>query len=143
MLVNCYCGKNDDSSMTMCDDCFVWYHQRCCDLSDEQDHHNTCLKCQDWHSHLQKNLLDIIFKRKTFAELLNGEKSYWAGFDSLSNYMEDCDIALQVPVRIFEHIVIIKAWSVLAEYLRDNLAEEDLIDYHIKEASYLYPSIDT
>lgn len=57
--------------------------------------------------------------------------------------MEDSDIALQVPVRIFEHYVIIKAWSVLAEYLRDNVADEDLIDYHIKEASYLFPTLET
>ncbi len=81
--------------MVMCDDCRIWYHQACCAAEDvDESQTYTCVKCKGWHNHLQDNLLDIIFKRKSFEQLLNEERLYWAGFDSLSNYMEDSDLAL-------------------------------------------------
>ena len=40
-------------------------------------------------------------------------------------------------------MAIVKAWTVLTDYLTNEVAEEDLIAYHIKEATYLFPFIDT
>ena len=56
----------------------------------------------------------MIFGYKKFSSFLNEEKTYWKGIDSIVNYMEESDMAMQVPVRFFEHFIINKAWHVLA-----------------------------
>ena len=94
-LKHCYCTKVSDN-MVQCDDCQIWYHFNCVDDYDPdvKQEHYTCIKCREWYNHLNSNLLDIILKRKSYEELLNEDKTYWKGFDSLCNFMEDSDLAL-------------------------------------------------
>ena len=73
---------------------------------------------------------------------MNEDRTYWKGFDSLVNYAEDSDVAMLAPVRLIEHNLIIKAWHVLTEYIMNEVAEEELISYHIQESTYLFPYID-
>jgi len=45
--------------------------------------------------------------------------------------MEDSDVAMQVPVRFFEHFLINKAWHVLAEHMKKEIVYSELVDNHI------------
>jgi hypothetical protein len=63
--------------------------------------------------HLEDNLIDMLLQKKKFSDLLNDEGIYWKGFDSLCNYVEDSDRAMEVPVRIIEHSILVKTWHVL------------------------------
>jgi hypothetical protein len=57
--------------------------------------------------------------------------------------MDDCDIAIQVPVRFFEHFVILRAWHTLSQEMLKNVVKEELYLYHIDEARYIFPIVDT
>lgn len=57
--------------------------------------------------------------------------------------MENCDIAIQLPVRYFEHFVILKTWHSLSTQILNNVVTEDLFNQHIDEAKYIFPLIDT
>jgi len=57
--------------------------------------------------------------------------------------MDNCDIAIQLPVRYFEHFVILKTWHSLSTQILNNVVTEDLFNQHIDEAKYIFPLIDT
>lgn len=38
---------------------------------------------------------------------------------------------------------MVKAWYVLADFMMKEVSKEELIEYHILEAKYLFPFIDT
>lgn len=57
--------------------------------------------------------------------------------------MDNCDIAIQLPVRYFEHFVILKTWHSLSAQILNNVVTEDLFNQHIDEAKYIFPLIDT
>lgn len=68
------------------------------------------------------------FQYKDFKSFLNKDQTYWKGIDSLVNYMEDCDIAIQLPVKYFEHCIILKTWHSLSNQIQNNVVSEDLFN---------------
>lgn len=101
--------------MMNCDACNNWFHKKCIEREDSEDDQSyTCLKCLEWQDHLNRNLIPMNFQYKDFTFFLNQDKVYWKGIDSLVNYMDNCDIAIQLPVRYFEHFVILKTWNSLS-----------------------------
>jgi PHD-finger len=120
--------------MIQCDSCKEWYHFLCLE-KDENDNDKgkwwSCDKCIKWAAHLEENLLDMIYGYQKLPSLLNEDGTYWKGIDSIVNYMEDSDWSMQVPVRFFEHILINKAWHVLAEQMMKEIVKDELIENHI------------
>jgi hypothetical protein len=84
----------------------------------------------------------IFNRRKSFELYLNEEQTYWKGIDSLVNYVEDSDLAIKLPIRYFEHLVIIKAWHSLTQMITNNLVKEELVVSHCSEAKHLFPFVD-
>lgn len=122
--------------------CRIWFHYAC-----EPDYEPgveiyQCANCFSWRNHLDTNLHKILFNKVKFADLLNEEHTYWAGFDSLCNYVEDSDRAMEAPMKIIEHQILVKVWSVLLGLMKTEVVQEVHLAYHIQEASYLFPHID-
>jgi len=117
--------------MVFCDYCCIWFHFTCVSKQSFNTEKYICEKCEKWSSHLEENLIDMIYGYRGFQSFINSEGTYWKGIDSLVNYMEDSDFAIQVPVRYFEHFIINKAWHTLAKKMTEELVEEDLIECHI------------
>ncbi len=83
----------------------------------------------------------MIYKRKPLSEMLNEDEAYWRGIDSLVNYVENSNYSIQVPVRLIEQILLIRAWHSLIDMLFDHVSHASLIEFHLKEATYLFPFI--
>lgn len=129
--------------MALCDGCRSWYHTSCDTEYVDRNSPFLCINCCAWKSHLDNNILKILFNRPKFQDLLNEEATYWAGFDSLCNFVEDSDRAMETPMKIIEHQILVKAWSVLLEMMKTEVVQESHLAYHIQEAQYLFPRIDT
>lgn len=46
-------------------------------------------------------------------------------------------------MKIIEHQILVKAWSVLLELMKTEVVQESHMAYHIQEAQYLFPRIET